>query len=374
MKCENAERGCQWTGTVGTSDDHTASCQYNLVPCPNNCNEDNGDGQFLLIWKDMEGHLKTECMKRAYKCLHCGEEGTFASIMEDHDKVCTKKPVACPNKNNGCTLSMEKMKMEEHVISDCGYTEIACVYESLGCGVRMLRKDKTAHEKEDREKHMKLSLATVTSLSEQLQTLTERHEKESKQHEDDHKKLSEIVRLQDEQLKLLIDQNKTLSGEAVVFKVPAYASKKIKNYIFFSPPFYTHPGGYKMRVLVVANGHGEAKGTHMSVFVELLQGQYDSQLHWPFLGDITYELLNQLRDFYHHKVVSTFASRHDMKVGSSSGPNMFLPHSSLGHNPDTNTLYLLNDTLYIRLSVNVTTHKPWLDCTHYSNFLQHKAD
>ena len=441
MKCENTKRGCQWTGTVGTLDDHTASCQFNLVPCPNNCKEGNGDGEFLLIWKDMEEHLKTECPKRAYKCSHCGVEGTYASIMEDHHKVCAKKPVSCPNKNNGCSLSMEQIKTEQHVSVDCGYTEIACAYESLGCGVRMLRKDKTAHEKEDREKHMNLSLATITSLSEQLQTLTEQnrmvsdhlnkeskqheklseehktltetvklqdeqlklmserhkkeseqhednhrkltatvqlqsdqfktltehHEKESKQHEDDHKKLSEVVRLQDEQLKLLIEQNKTLSGESVVFKVQGYASKKKKNEIFFSPPFYTHPGGYRMCVLVVANGHGDAKGTHLSVFVKLLQGQCDNQLHWPFLGNITYELLNQLQDFYHHRVVSTLSSRHDMKVGSgSSGPNKFLAHTSLDHPPTTNSQYLLNDTLYFRVSVNITTSKPWLDCTHYS--------
>ena len=35
--------------------------------------------------------------------------------------------------------------------SYCEYTEVACVYERLGCGVRMLRKDRGAHENEARE-------------------------------------------------------------------------------------------------------------------------------------------------------------------------------------------------------------------------------
>ena len=441
VRCENAGRGCPWTGTVGTLDNHMVSCQFNLVPCPNNCKEDKADGDFLLMWKDVEEHLKTECPKRAYECSNCGKEGTFVSITEDHDIVCEKKTVVCPNKENGCSLSMERMKTKEHVNNDCRYTEVACAYESLGCGVRVLRKDRAAHENEDREKHMDLSLTTITSLSDQLQTLTEQnkilsenhnkeseeheklsvehknlidcvrlqdeqlklmfecckkeseqheknykkltatvqlhheqlktltehYEKESDQHKENHTNLSEVVSLQDNQLKLLTEQNKTLPGEAVVFKVSGFASKKMKNEIFYSPPFYTHPGGYRMCVLVVANGHGDGKGTHVSVFIKPLQGQYDGQLHWPFQGTITYELLNQLQDVHHHKLVSTLVSRHDLTVGSgSSGPNKFLSHTSLNHPQTTNSQYLCNDTLYFRVSVSVATHKPWLDCTHYS--------
>ena len=49
---------------------------------------------------------------------------------------------------------MEQGAIKEHVNSNCEYTEVACVYESLGCGVKMLRKDKATHENEVREKHM----------------------------------------------------------------------------------------------------------------------------------------------------------------------------------------------------------------------------
>ena len=325
MICANSEKGCQWTGTVGTLNDHIASCQFALVPCPNKCEEDKDTGELFLIRKHLDQHLKTKCPKRAYECPHCGEKGTFASITEDHDQVCEKKIVACPNKGSGCSLSMERGKTQEHLSSDCEYTEVACVYESLGCGVRMLRKEREKHEKEDREKHVDLSLATVRTLSEQHKTLSE--------------------------------------GEAVVFQLPGYTSKKQKNEKFNSTPFYTHPGGYKMCFRVDTNGYGDGKGTHVSVFTELLEGRYDNQLHWPFLGTVTYELLNQLGDDNHHRVVITFIAGSNMRISASRGYHKFVPHSSLGHNPATNTQYLLDDTLYFRVSVKVDNHKPWLVCT-----------
>ena len=44
----------------------------------------------------------------------------------------------------------------------CDYTEVACAYESLGCAVRILRKDAEKQKREAREKHMDLALDTVS--------------------------------------------------------------------------------------------------------------------------------------------------------------------------------------------------------------------
>ena len=172
VRCANSERGCQWTGTVGKLNDHIDSCQFVLIPCPNKC-EGKGAGELLLIRKHLDEHLKTNCPKRAYKCPHCGKKGTFTRITEDHDQVCEKKMVACPNKGSGCSLSMERGKTKEHVSSDCEYTEVACVYESLGCGVRMLRKDRKNHEKEDRNRHLRILRTVVMKTAEQQKTMTD---------------------------------------------------------------------------------------------------------------------------------------------------------------------------------------------------------
>ena len=49
--------------TVGTLDDHIASCLSALVPCPNKCEEDKGAGELLLIRKHLDQHLKTNVQR-----------------------------------------------------------------------------------------------------------------------------------------------------------------------------------------------------------------------------------------------------------------------------------------------------------------------
>ena len=379
MRCANTERGCQWTGTVGTLDDHITSCLFALVPCPNKCEGDKGAGELLLIKKHLDQHLKTECPKRAYECLHCGEKGTFTSIIEDHDQVCEKKIVACPNKGSGCSVSMERGQTKEHVSSDCEYTEVACVYESLGCGVRIPRKNIIEHQENEDKVHLNVMLKSFSLLKEQHETLSEQHKTLSAtvniQHEQQLKNLTDAVILYKDQVKKLLgivkmqEQLKTLSeGEAVVFQLSGYASKKEKNEAFYSTPFYTQPDGYKMCIRIDANGNGDGEGIYLSVFTKLLEGRYDNQLYWPFLGTVTFELLNQLGDDNHHRLGINLISSSDMRVGSNRGHTKFLPHSSLGHNPATNTQYLLDDTLYFRVSVD--NHKPWLVCTDKVNSIK----
>ena len=76
------------------------------------------------------------------------------------------------------------------------------------------------------------------------------------------------------------DQYKTLSeGEAVIFKLTGYASKKEKSEEFFSDPFYVTPGGYKMCIRVYANGAGDDKGTHVSVYQAILYCQQSAVKH-----------------------------------------------------------------------------------------------
>jgi len=150
----------------------------------------------------------------------------------------------------------------------------------------MLRKDTKTHEKEEREKHMDLSLATVRLLSEQVQKFSDKQ----------HKTLSE--------------------GEKFIFQLSGYDSSKENNETFRSTPFYTHPGGYNMCISIHANGCGAGEGTHVSAFIEILNGLYDNQLPWPFLGTVVIEVLNQLEDCNHHKLVLKYEASSDMRVGN----------------------------------------------------------
>ena len=65
---------------------------------------------------------------------------------------------------------MERGKTKQHVRTVCDYTEVACAYESLGCGVRMLRKDAKKHQENDDKVHLHLSLHNPCLLEEHHKT------------------------------------------------------------------------------------------------------------------------------------------------------------------------------------------------------------
>lgn len=54
-----------------------------------------------------------------------------------------------------------------------------------------------------------------------------------------------------------------------------------------------------MYLKVYAKGYGGAKGTHVSVFMYMMRGEFDNELKWPFSGSVTVQLLNHRKNGYH---------------------------------------------------------------------------
>ena len=167
-------------------------------------------------------------------------------------------------------------------------------------------------------------------------------------------------------------QNRSITlkkNESMTFAMPQYQKKKKGNEIFISPSFYSSPNGYHMAVRVYANGHGDSKDTHVSVYAVILEGKYDAGLKWPFIRKVHFTLLNQLEDKNHYNRTVPFTAVANKHVGSEVyGYHQFIPHSLLAHDPVKNTQYLKDDTLYFRVSVDpeVAESKPWLECTAQS--------
>ena len=141
------------------------------------------------------------------------------------------------------------------------------------------------------------------------------------------------------------------------FTLNEFSKRKQFNNRFYSSSFFTQHG-YKMCVNVHANGSVNGKNTHVSVFVQLVTGENDDQLQWPFVGDVDIMLLNWREDKGHYKkTIPVTASSGLVRVlagesGKCWGYFMFILHSSLPYNSSTNTDYLQNDCLRFRVNIN----------------------
>ena len=282
----------------------------------------------VFLQSDLDKHLKKDCPNRDYSCEHCREKGTYTSITKSHDKVCPKKPIHCPKR---CSITVQRQRVEEHLATECELTVIACKYKRLGCDRELKRKDMATHEEDDKL-HLRMAMDTTVKL--ETETLDLRS------------KLEAVLK----------------RGESLNFKLTHYHKIKDGNDIVYSPPYYTSPNGYRMALGVYANGDGPAKGTHVSVFAPILKGKYDAQLKWPFTGNVTFTLLNQLEDKNHHQdIMEQTAEQNAQAGGTIWGYSQFIRHSALDYDAVNNTQYLKDDTLYFRMSVEPADQdKPWL--------------
>ena len=116
------------------------------------------------------------------------------------------------------------------------------------------------------------------------------------------------------------------------FKLHDFTKHRHNHLECFSPKFYTHMGGYKLHLCVKPGGFGDGKGTHISLSVHLLSGDFDTHLTFPLQCYVTVLLLNQYTDKHHHRVTikCSFESRVIAgKVGKGFGLTRFFPCTRL---------------------------------------------
>ena len=131
-------------------------------------------------------------------------------------------------------------------------------------------------------------------------------------------------------------------------------------------PFYSHNNGYKLRLNVHPNGYGAGEGSHLSVYAQLMKGEYDNNLEWPFEGDIQIELLNWKEDKSHHSDTICFnrysrlhsdrLNIQETAAAISLGNPTYMSHCDL--EPTTDKNYLLNGYFKLRVSVAVYSTPP----------------
>ena len=256
---------------------------------------------------------------------------------------CLHLTIGCPNAGTGCKEKIKRMDVAKHKLT-CPLEKIGCRYESIGCKIINQRKDMEKHEENERDVHLIQAMDTVLKQQEKIRNLE-----------------AQFARL-----------TSARDGK-FTFKMATFSYHKMTSSLFFSPSFYTSQGGYKMCIRVVANGDGQGKESHISVYAVVMKGDYDDNLDWPIKGIVTVELLNHLQDKDHHAIRFTYPegkgdlSTQRVTVGERAkrgyGKTRFIPYTELGYNSEKGCQYLKDDALYFRVLVETPSPKPWLSCS-----------
>ena len=343
VKCPNWSKGCRWQGDLGDTGQHTGTnCQMETIHCPKGC-----------LKEILRGHSSKHgavCTQRDYNCPHCQFEGTFASVTTEHFTACKSFPLTCPA---GCDNHLLRWQMASH-LAGCAEELVPCMYASIGCQEVIRRRQLQAHVDNQKDDHFQKAMEMVTQLGRAVTELSM-------------------------SMRLIANGGATLDTNCLplpfrpwlqntptcyprplwVTKMNGFQAKKNKAEEWCSGPVYSHFGGYKMCVRVYANGNGEGKGTHVSVFVSLMRGDNDNILKWPFKGTIKVSLLNQLEDGQHH-TREPWSPDDDVTEDTSGrvtagekangwGFSKFIPYQDLSYKGDKNCQYLKDNTLFFRV-------------------------
>lgn len=128
--------------------------------------------------------------------------------------------------------------------------------------------------------------------------------------------------------------------------------------MWYSPPFYTHPDGYKMEIIVDANGGGTFNdpdvGIQMSVYVTIIPGEHDDKLTWPYTGAMTIEVINWDTDENHLRSMVGYSSLTalgygDRATGKKCNSTWVMASSRKSKVQKTNCNYLHSDILYLKI-------------------------
>ena len=326
--------------------------------------------------------------------------------------------VRCSHQKKGCVWTGELGKLDRHLnvnplcdesLIGCEFSRIKCEFSGAGCMAQMPRKDMTAHMEHEAPHHVQLLADSlkkrdetlkkqheqIEEFTKQLQSRDELIEQKTLQMQEFTLKQQKIKQeavsvglqlrnqlpkeifgqlfdlvLENEELQQLLDMPTPHQQPAVplqqisinhYFTMDEFELHKTNDEEWCSEAFYTHPRGYKMCVLIFANGVDEVHGKQVSLYTCFMRGEYDDELLWPFQGKIAVELLDQRTDNpeegrHHERIVhydeltpDPYTQRVTVdKRGPGWGKSQFIPHFELDTNFDS-ARYLKDGCLKFRV-------------------------
>ena len=317
--------------------------------------------------KDFEKHSRQcDFCKKSFPCLESGA----------HDKTCVRP---CLYAWYGCTFKGTKAGLELHsrtaVIShlelvakkdiargsDASTTNFQMELDSI---TRRIDKLEEALAHSVWERAMDGIIRRIDKLEEDLTSRCNECSQKVASLEEELVGIQATIKEAQETLKDISKEHKfleTTSHEGTfIWKIPEL-TRRISDAVggriisLSSFPFYSSKFGYKMRLRVYLNGDGEGSGTHFSYFLQLMKGEYDGLLPWPFRQKVHLCLLAQVSGVPHKSysfepsAESISFQKPTSEMNRASGFARFCRLSVL-----KNANYVVADCLYLKVRIDIT--------------------
>lgn len=131
VKCPYHRRGCDKEVRREAVESHaTTECRYRELCCP----DTNCDKKLRNKPKD------EECPHREIECAHCDAK-IEAADNDVHLLSCSRAKTRC----QGCWQLIQRSQLDSHRSLECDGAEIGCPYQDVGCPIRAIRGDMSAH-------------------------------------------------------------------------------------------------------------------------------------------------------------------------------------------------------------------------------------
>ena len=278
IRCSNHGKGCQWTGELGELKPHLGSdngCDFVMVNCPNKCKG------HKIKRKDLVNHLTHSCHLRPYRCEFCGLKDTYTAIRgyDGHQARCPEVLLTCPNK-----CGQDKIKRKDMVNhrTQCPQEPVRCPFAEAGCSIAIRRHWLKDHMTSNQQQHL------LMVMNDNKKTKAELHRVKLENQEMKKKLYEAEAKLAMAEDRLVSFSRLEKEGDFIRVYMPKFSEYRCSGKVWHSPPFY-YREGYKMCLAVYANGVGRGAGTHVSVGIFHIKGEYDYKLKWPLIQKRSHE-------------------------------------------------------------------------------------
>ena len=369
-KCPQRPYSCDYCNDYDSThedvtDNHWPVCPSRPVPCPNQCG-------MYPEHKNLDDHLAQQCALAVINCPfdYAGCTHRFSrKDTEVHLNENLAHHMSLQAINHKQELEAYKSEVIRHKQQFDAYqdevTQLKLQLETLMIEKQKVADQLTEERKQthdyvnDVEAQLNLSIVELKEENRVLRQQIDKHVREITEL----KGHTSYRSFQDVKAEIascksdMIVLHTHLGLLPVEVTMREFETSKENKTTWFSSPFYTHSHGYKLCLVVYPNGKGDGSDTHVSIFIRLMQGEFDDELDWPFKGNISIQVLNQqARPAWRtvqpklHVVHFTEALPESNRVmgqeraDTGRGKTKFISHADLEHQ------YLKDDALIFRIS------------------------